>query len=178
MNWDAIQAVAELSAAVGVLISLVYVGLQVRQNTAALQAGTVARASELMERTRLRLWGDADSVHIWDQALSGVEVEDTERVLRVRHFMVSLARDHEAVFYQHLAGQLPEGYWEGWVGEMRLVWCSPGGADALAALRVHLLSAPFVEFLDAQILSASEPPLLQLRSRWDEAARMRRARDE
>jgi hypothetical protein len=174
MNWDAIQAVAELSAAVGVLLSLIYVGLQVRQNTAALQAGTVARSSELMQRTRLKLWGDADGVRIWDQALSGVEVGDPERVLRIRHFMVSLARDHEAVFYQHLARQLPEPIWEGWVGEMRLVWCSPGGADALAAIRVDLLSAPFVEFLDAQVKSSPEPPLLQLRSRWEEAARMRR----
>ena len=95
-------------------------------------------------------------------------------MLRIRHFMVSLARDHEAVFYQHLAGQLPEPIWEGWVGEMRLVWCSPGGSDALAAIRVDLLSAPFIEFLDTQIRSASEPPLLQLRSRWDEAARTRR----
>jgi hypothetical protein len=178
MNWDAIQALAELSAAVGVLLSLIYLGLQVRQNTAALQAGTVARSSELMQRTRIRLWGDADSVRIWDQAMSGVEIEDRERALRIRHFMVSLARDHEAVFYQHLAGQLPEPIWEGWTGEMRYVWCSPGGADALGALRVDFLSAPFVEFLDAQILSASEPPLLQFRSRWEEAARTRRARND
>ena len=175
MSWDAIQALAELFAAVGVLLSLIYLGLQVRQNTAALQAGTVARSSEIMQRTRLKLWGDADGVRIWDQALSGVEVGDTERALRIRHFMVSLARDHEAVFYQHLAGQLPEPIWEGWVGEMRLVWCSPGGADALAA--IDFLSQPFVEFLDAQIKSSSESPLLQLRSRWDEAARMRRERD-
>jgi len=175
MSWDAIQALAELFAAVGVLLSLIYLGLQVRQNTAALQAGTVARSSEIMQRTRLKLWGDADGVRIWDQALSGVEVGDTERALRIRHFMVSLARDHEAVFYQHLAGQLPEPIWEGWVSEMRLVWCSPGGADALAA--IDFLSQPFVEFLDAQIKSSSESPLLQLRSRWDEAARMRRERD-
>ncbi|MGD2123910.1 MAG: hypothetical protein PVJ76_19320 [Gemmatimonadota bacterium] len=174
MNWDAIQAIAELSAAVGVLLSLVYVGLQVRQNTAALQAGTVARTSELMQRTRIRLWGDADAARIWDQAVSGVEVEDSASQLRVRHFMVSLARDHEAVFYQHLSGQLPEPIWQGWVGEMRLVWCSPGGADALASMRVDLLSAPFVEFLDAQIRSTKDSPLLQLRSRWEGAARMRR----
>jgi hypothetical protein len=174
MNWDAIQAVAELSAAVGVLLSLLYVGLQVRQNTAALQAGTVARSSELMQRTRIRLWGDADAARIWDPALSGVEVEDRTNQFRIRHLMVSLARDHEAVFYQHLAGQLPEPIWEGWVGEMRLVWSSPGGADALAALRVDLLSAPFVEFLDAQVRSVSEPPILRLRSRWEEAAGKRR----
>jgi hypothetical protein len=110
--------------------------------------------------------------------MSGAEVEDRTSQFRIRHLMVSLARDHEAVFYQRLLGQLPEPIWDGWLGEMRLVWCSPGGADALAALRVDLLSAPFVEFLDAQILSASEPPLLRLRSRWEEAARMRREKDE
>jgi hypothetical protein len=178
MNWVAIQAVAELSAAVGVLLSLLYVGLQVRQNTAALRAGTVARSAELLQRSRLKLWGDSEGVRIWDQALSGVEVEDKETLFRIRHFMVSLARDHEAVFYQHLSGQLPELIWQGWVGEMRLVWCSPGGADALAAIRVDLLSAPFVEFLEAQIKTFSEPPLLQLRSRWEEAAKLRRERAE
>jgi hypothetical protein len=70
MNWDAIQAVAELSAAVGVLLSLLYVGLQIRQNTAALHATTVARSAELLQRTRLKLWGDPDGVRIWDRALS------------------------------------------------------------------------------------------------------------
>ena len=33
MDWQAIQAVAELVAAVGVILSLVYLSRQVRQNT-------------------------------------------------------------------------------------------------------------------------------------------------
>ncbi len=33
MNWDAIAATAELLGAIGVLASLVYLGLQIRQNT-------------------------------------------------------------------------------------------------------------------------------------------------
>ena len=106
--------------------------------------------------------------------MSGTEVGDKTDQFRIRHLMVSLARDHEAVFYQHLTGQLPEPIWQGWVGEMRMVRCSPGGVDALAALRVGFLSKPFVEFLDAQVTSDAEPPLLRLRSRWEEAARMRR----
>lgn len=85
MNWEAPQAVAELSAAFGVLLSLVYVGVQIRQNTASL-------------------------------------------------------RD----------------------------------ADALAAIRVHFLSRPFVEFLDSQVKACAEPPVLQFRSRWKEATRARR----
>ena len=56
MNWDAIQAIAELSAAFGVLLSLVYVGIQIRQNTASLRAGAVARSSELLSQLRSSLW--------------------------------------------------------------------------------------------------------------------------
>ena len=37
MNWDAIVAISQLVAAVGVILSLVFVGLQIKQNTRALQ---------------------------------------------------------------------------------------------------------------------------------------------
>jgi hypothetical protein len=173
MNWDAIQAIAELSAAFGVLLSLVYVGIQIRQNTASLRAGAVARSSELLSQLRSSLWRDPDVANLWDQALSGAEIEDRARGIRLRHFMVALARDHEAVFYQHRAGQLPEEIWKGWVVEMQTVWCTPGGADAISGMKV-LLSRPFSEFLEEQITSCAEPPLLLIRSRWEEAAMKRR----
>jgi len=174
MNWEAIQAIAELSAAIGVLLSLGYVAIQIRQNTASVRAGTVARSSEILSRLRDKLWSEAGAAQIYERALSGDEVDDGPEALRVRLFWVALARDYEAVFYQHQAGQLPEAIWEGWVGEMRLIWCTPGGSDALAAIRVDFLSQPFVEFLDAQVSSCVEPPLLLFRSRWEKAAKERR----
>ena len=36
MNWDAIVALSQIIAAVGVILSLVFVGLQIKQNTRAL----------------------------------------------------------------------------------------------------------------------------------------------
>jgi hypothetical protein len=126
----------------------------------------------------MKLYGDAEMARLWDEALSGREVEDRTRGIQLRHFLVALARDHEAVFYQHQAGQLPESIWEGWVGEMRIVWCTPGGADALAAIRVDLLSKPFVDFLDSQVKACAGPPILSLRSRWEEAAKVRRGDGE
>jgi len=176
MNWEAVQAVAELSAAIGVLLSLAYVAIQIRQNTASVRAGTVARSSEILSRLRDKLWSDVGAARIYERALSGDEVEDSADALRVRLFWVALARDYEAVFYQHLAGQLPDSIWDGWVGEMRLVWCTPGGTDALAAIRVDFLSHLFVEFLDAQVSACVEPPILLLRSRWEKAAKERRER--
>lgn len=40
MNWEAIGAVAELIAAVGVVVSLLYLAIQIRQNTASVRAST------------------------------------------------------------------------------------------------------------------------------------------
>jgi len=37
MNWDAVGAIAEVAGVLGIVISLVYVGVQVRQNTMQLR---------------------------------------------------------------------------------------------------------------------------------------------
>ncbi len=40
MNWDAVGAMAELVGAIGVIASLIYLAIQIRQNTRSLQANT------------------------------------------------------------------------------------------------------------------------------------------
>lgn len=40
MNWEAVGAVAELVAALGVIVSLLYLAAQIRQNTASVRAST------------------------------------------------------------------------------------------------------------------------------------------
>jgi hypothetical protein len=40
MNWDAIATVAEVASAIAVVVSLIYLALQVRQNTVAQQGST------------------------------------------------------------------------------------------------------------------------------------------
>ena len=178
MNWEAIQAVAELTAAAAVLISLVYLAAQVRQNTASIQAGTVARSSEILNRLRTEIWTDADSARIYELALSGEEVADAASSTRVRLFWVAAAREYEAIYHQFLAGQLPEPIWEGWLKEIRIIFSTPGGRDALASMRDLLLDSRFVGLLDSELGTIDEPPIITFRTRWDEAGRDRRsARD-
>ena len=43
MNWDAISAVAEIAGVIAVVVSLVYVGFQVRQNTMQLRQDNLLR---------------------------------------------------------------------------------------------------------------------------------------
>jgi hypothetical protein len=46
MNWDAIGAVSDLVGSVGVIVSLIYLGAQIRQNTRSVQAGTFQSVTE------------------------------------------------------------------------------------------------------------------------------------
>ena len=56
MNWDAVGASAELLAAVGVIVSLLYLAAQIRQNTRSVRAGTFQDFTrESAETTRLLL---------------------------------------------------------------------------------------------------------------------------
>ena len=79
------------------------------------------------------------------------------------------------MYYQHLAGQMPEPIWEGWLKEIRLVFSTPGGMDALAGMRDLLLESRFVALLDAELEALDEPPIVVFRARWDRAGRERRA---
>ncbi len=40
MSWEAVGALSELAGAIGVIASLIYVGMQVRQNTRSMRAAT------------------------------------------------------------------------------------------------------------------------------------------
>ncbi|MFT7653863.1 MAG: hypothetical protein ACI9ON_003065 [Limisphaerales bacterium] len=80
MNWEAVGALAELAGAMGVIFSLVYVGIQLKQNTKAMRSTAHREVS--------RIFAD----HNWDQArdydltalllsqLNSEEIEDPVRV--------------------------------------------------------------------------------------------------
>ena len=176
MNWEAIQAVAELTAAFGVLLSLGYLAIQVRQNTASVQAGTVARASEALNRVRNLAWSDPDAGHIYSLATSGEPVTDPELGIRVRLFWVTLAREYEAVFYEYRAGQLPEAMWVGWSQEMVMIFDTPGGRDALSGMG-FLLSPIFTQFVEDQLRAEDRPTLADVREAWSEGTKRRRVRE-
>lgn len=53
MNWEAVGAIGEVGGSIAVLATLVYLALQVRQNTAALRAGAAQAVSESLNQVNL-----------------------------------------------------------------------------------------------------------------------------
>jgi hypothetical protein len=52
MNWEAVGAIAELLGAAGVVVTLVYLSVQVRQNSREIVDSRTQRVFELMIETR------------------------------------------------------------------------------------------------------------------------------
>ncbi len=65
MNWDAVAAVGQIASAVGGIAALLYLALQVRQNTRAVR-GTTADAAVAASRDWIRpLIEDPELSRIW-----------------------------------------------------------------------------------------------------------------
>ena len=173
MNWDALQAIAEIVAAVGVLVSLVYLAAQIRYNTASLQAGTVSRVAEHWSELRRAVWSSPETAGLYALAISGEPIDDPVMALRVRAYWLNVLKDTESVFYQHRSGQLPDEIWHGYRRELRVQLGTPGARDAVAGWGT-LLSEPFREFILQQLQTIDGAPLAELRERYDTAAAERR----
>jgi len=80
MNWDAIGAVGEAVGAIGVVATLAYLAVQIRQNTGATRAASHLAIIEALNQGNLAQAQDAELAQIWVSGLKdrGVLTE-TER---------------------------------------------------------------------------------------------------
>lgn len=108
MNWDAISAVAELLAAIGVIVSLIFVGLQLKKSNAEARSATMQATtdSEIMMVATLTRYADT-----WNKVNTGQDLEgDTEFRRGVLLFNL-LMIDYENRFHQFQAGNLVGRSW-------------------------------------------------------------------
>ena len=117
MNWDAISAIAEISGAVVVVASLVYVGRQIGQNTAMMR---ISAASETMERDYdlvLPLIESHDFTEIWlkgDHRLDELSEADRQRLLFFERRALTLWHHN---YQLRMQGLFPDAMWhnQNWI---------------------------------------------------------------
>ena len=122
MNWEAIGAVGELVGAVGVMVTLLYVGLQVRQNTSAVKAAAIQDISS-STTAYLNAWSTDDRLpglfaRIWAGELP--EAFSTEERARLAIAYTSMLRVFEARYLQIRLGVLDEDILESMAGAASL----------------------------------------------------------
>ena len=112
MNWDAIGAVGELIGAIAVVITLVYLAIQIRQNTKTVRASTYQSVAEALADGSYRLVGHFDTDT--DKVLLFI---GTFRRYENLHFQLrrgNIAEEDAETFYVSLANVIRDERWEGY----------------------------------------------------------------
>ena len=113
MNWDAIGALGELVGAVAVVVSIIYLALQVRQNSADVRSGGYQGAVQSANQFLESLTGDPESRKIFTKALESFDELDEDGQVVARMLFLQLFMYYEAFYYQYLEGVVNEEIWEG-----------------------------------------------------------------
>src|SRR4051812_18868503 len=87
MSLEQLSYLAQIAGAVGVVFSLIFVGLQVRQNTAALQRNEHNSTMAQWTVIRMAIAGNRDIAELMTAGLRGEKTLDAADQLRLEHFL-------------------------------------------------------------------------------------------
>ena len=147
MNWDAIGAIAELVGAAGVIATLGYLALQVRQNTISTRTSSYQAVVEAISEWTRALGMEPGVAQMFVTGLSNIDALSQEERTRFGFILIALFRNFENVFYQHQHGVVDDTIWEGWSFRIRSNFAAPGVQVWWKTARLAY-SVPFRKFLE------------------------------
>ena len=112
MNWEAASTIAEIVGAGGVIASLIYLAIQIRQHTRMAMAETRQAIAESTEKLGDDLINNGDMAEILVKHLSGGELNAVEK-LRLQARCYRDMQHWENIHYQFNEGFVAEDQWLG-----------------------------------------------------------------
>jgi hypothetical protein len=132
MNWGAVGAVAEITASLAVIISLIYLGLQIRnQNVEARLASGNELASQL-NNVYANLSENRELAILFLKGLRDFESLDEPETVQFSSYLNRLLRVMEAMFHQYQRHRLDATVWSGLNEALRDICRYPGMKSWLA----------------------------------------------
>ncbi len=126
MTLEDLGNLGEFLAALGVLVTLIYLAIQIRQNTHATRASTALEATRDQSAAMYQLNSDAELNRIFYQGCRDFESLSREEQRRFATYMTSTLRSLENILYQTEHGTLDREAWVGIREQIKYVFSQPG----------------------------------------------------
>ena len=148
-DWGTLS---EVVGGVAIIVSLIYVGLQIRQSTHAARAATSqAHTSQFISSVSLLV--EPCFSDIFSRGLPGLNnLQGGERVAFVSYVSIVL-RMFESFYMQEMDGDFDSRLFGGW-GRTYFDLLANEGPREVLEIRKHLFNAQFIEFLQDGLASA------------------------
>ena len=143
MNWEVIGVLAEVVTAIGVVVSLLFVAFQLRNNTHTLRSS----AYQALHDTEDGFYSDASSnptlARIWKQAAEGTTNIPEEDQPQWEQMAIRWVYLVQMVHYQHRKGMVDDEFWEGWDWAWIEFICTNVGIREFYELNKSICTEPF-----------------------------------
>jgi hypothetical protein len=126
VNWDVMGSIGEVAGAIGVIVSLVYLAIQIRQNSAWLKSTVIESAGTRTRDLTASVYADAELSRIVSIGFTrDAETLTLEQRQRFGLVMNSGMRGQEINFVHYKSGLLDEDSYEGLLQNMTVWTNSP-----------------------------------------------------
>jgi hypothetical protein len=148
MSLEQFSYLSQIIGAVAVVASLIFVGVQLRQNTKAILAQTSQAHAMGYQQIIAGISDNGEFARIWRIGLSDFRSLDADQAARFLAFTSTLFRFYESSQVQMLRGSLDAEHWHTIEQQVADLATQPG-VQAWWTLRRHWHSARFRDWIDA-----------------------------
>jgi hypothetical protein len=161
MNWDAMAAIAEIVASFGVIVSLIYLATQIRnQRSESLLSAGHELASQLNDLYAV-VSENAEFADLFLRGMTEYKSLDSVEKLRFSAFFSRLMRIHESMNSRHRQKLLDPTIWQSYEESMRDYFNYAGLRDWWAT-RSHWFTPEFREFISGCIANERDSNVFDL----------------
>lgn len=147
MNWEAINASAQLISSIAVVISLWYLAVQVHRSTRVAKLSAQDAATTALRDVTRPFTENAELARIWRRGLEDLSGLTPEEKSRFFHAAFQFLKAMETIHFHYVYGLMEEQIWRGWRNLYRHYLASPG-LNRYWQLRSDLFSERFQLFIN------------------------------
>lgn len=146
MNWDAISAVSQMIGSIAVVISVLYLAVQLRSSTRVARVAAQDAAAAALRDVTKPFMENAELGRLWRIGLEDFQSLSADDQARFFHAAYQFLKALETIHFHYVDGLLDAQLWEGWRELLRHYVATPG-FEYYLNLRGAVFSARFRKFI-------------------------------
>ncbi|MEH6550027.1 MAG: hypothetical protein V7711_17375 [Pseudomonadales bacterium] len=153
MNWDAVGSIAETVAACGVILSLLFLAVQVRASVCASKVESKLLASRMYTDFLKTLVEFPEINDVFVRGREDLQSLNTEDFYRFSNLAFQAFSVFSAGYVQHYRGALNESDWFENLAIIKFWIRGKGTRNWWSRLGTHMYGSDFVNFIESEIKS-------------------------
>jgi hypothetical protein len=156
-----LQEITQIVGGIGVIASLIYVAVQIRNNARAVRASAYQQLSVSMSGPWDALFLNGEACGLVLRGCDDFAALDRVEKARFRFMIMAFMRRFENAWFQHKIGTLKEGDWQAIAADLDSLYSLPGPRAAWPLVKTRS-NAKFRAYIDSIVelhaAKATQPP--------------------